>query len=181
MPSAGCGERRNGRARPGVYNECMLFLLMALLLSPPASAVQKRPARAPKPAVQTAWPVESITVTGNREYSREQILAAAGIKVGQVVGAKDVEAAQKRLLAAGVFDEVGVRFGPAAGGKGYAVSFELVEAGPLFPVRFEDLPASREELMKVLKQSDPFFGPKIPATEAFVKPVRQNHRGPSRR
>ncbi len=146
----------------------MLFVLMALLLSPPAPAVQKRPARAPKAAVQTAWPVESITITGNREYSREQILAVAGIKVGQVVGAKDVEAAQKRLLAAGVFDEVGVRFGPAAGGKGYAVSFELAEAGPLFPVRFEDLPASREELMKVLKQSDPFFGPKIPATEAIV-------------
>ncbi len=151
----------------------MLFLVMALLLSPPSQAAQKRPARkstqtAAKPAAQTAWPIETISIKGNREYSREQILAAAGLKLGQMVSAKDVEAAQQRLLATGVFDEVGVKFGPAPGGKGYAVSFELAEAGPLFPVRFEDLPASREELTQVLKQSDPFFGPKIPATQAIV-------------
>lgn len=150
----------------------MLFLVLALLLAPPSTAAQKRPARkpaqAPKPAAQTAWPIESISIAGNREYSREQILGAAGLRVGQTVTPKDVEGAQQRLLAAGVFDEVGVRFGPGAGGQGYAVTFELTEAGPLFPVRFEDLPASREELTRVLTQSDPFFGPKIPATESIV-------------
>ncbi|MGE5568327.1 MAG: POTRA domain-containing protein [Rhodospirillales bacterium] len=145
----------------------MLLLAAALLLAPPAQA-QKPAARAPKPAVQTAWPVESITIAGNREYSREQILAAAGIREGQMVRPPDIQAAQKRLLDTGVFEEVAVRFGPAAGGKGYAVSFELSEAGPFFPVRFEDLPASAEELMKVLRQSDPFFGPRIPATEATI-------------
>lgn len=145
----------------------MLLLAAALLLAPPAPA-QKPAPRASKPAVQTAWPVESITIAGNREYSREQILAAAGIRQGQMVRPPDIEAAQKRLLDTGVFDEVAVRFGPGAGGKGYAVSFELAEAGPFFPVRFEDLPASAEELAKVLRQSDPFFGPRIPATEAIV-------------
>jgi outer membrane protein insertion porin family len=163
----------NGRERPAVYNECMLFIVMALLLWTSPAAAQKRPVRKPappaaKPAAQTAWPIESISITGNREYSREQILEAAGLRIGQVVAPKDVEAAQKRLLAAGVFDEVAVKFGPGAGGQGYAVTFELTEAGPLFPVRFEDLPASREELTKLLRQSDPFFGPKIPATESIV-------------
>ncbi|HPQ15946.1 MAG TPA: POTRA domain-containing protein, partial [Bryobacteraceae bacterium] len=155
----------------------MLLLAAALLLAMPAPA-QKPAARETRPATEMAWPIESITITGNREYSREQILAAAGIRQGQMVRPPDLEAAQKRLLDTGVFEEVAVRFEPAASGKGYAVSFEVSEAGPFFPVRFEDLPASEEELVKVLKQSDPFFGPRIPATEAIVNRyarVIENH------
>lgn len=155
----------------------MLLLAAALLLAMPAPA-QKPAARETRPATEMAWPIESITITGNREYSREQILAAAGIRQGQMVRPPDLEAAQKRLLDTGVFEEVAVRFEPAASGKGCAVSFEVSEAGPFFPVRFEDLPASEEELVKVLKQSDPFFGPRIPATEAIVNRyarVIENH------
>jgi outer membrane protein assembly factor BamA len=147
----------------------MWLVLIVLSLCPMALEAQRRPARKPAPAAApSAWPIESIAITGNREYSREQILGAAGLKVGQTAGAKDFDAARARLEAAGVFEEIGVKFGPAAGGKGYAVSIQVAEAGPLFPVRFEDLGAPAEQIEKALKQSDPFFGPRISATQATL-------------
>jgi outer membrane protein assembly factor BamA len=72
------------------------------------------------------------------------------------------------LEAAGVFDELAVKYGAAADRKGYAVSIQVAEAGPLFPVRFEDLGAPDEQVDKALKQSDPFYGPRIAATKATL-------------
>lgn len=138
--------------------------LVALLLCPMALEAQKRPSRKAAPA-KAAFPIESIAVEGNKEYSREQILGVAGLKLGQVVTAKDFEAARSRLEAAGVFEELGVKYAPAAGGKGYAVSIQVTEAGPLFPMRFEDLAAPDAQLTQALKKSDPFFGPRIAATK----------------
>jgi outer membrane protein assembly factor BamA len=133
-----------------------------------ALEAQKRPARKaapPKAVVQAAWPIESIAVEGNKDYSREQILGVAGLKVGQMATAKDFDAARSRLEAAGVFEELGVKYAPAADKKGYAVSIQVREAGPLFPVRFEDLAAPDEQVREALKKSDPFFGPRIAATK----------------
>lgn len=144
---------------------------IALLLLPMGAEAQKRPVRKAAPAkaaAQAAWPIESIAVEGNKEYAREQILGVAGLRVGQVVTAKDFEAARSRLEAAGVFEELGVKYAPAAGGKGYSVSVQVTEAGPLFPVRFEDLAAPNEQLVQALKKSDPFFGLRIAATQAVL-------------
>jgi len=38
------------------------------------------------------WPVEALTVEGNRNYTREQVLAVAGLKVGQLAGKPEFEA-----------------------------------------------------------------------------------------
>ena len=55
------------------------------------------------------------------------------------------------------------------------------------PVRFEDLPASADQLRAWLKQQDPLFGPKIPGTqqelERYAKWIseflaQQNYREP---
>ena len=149
----------------------MRCLVIALLLCPLAFAAQTRPARkaAPaKPAAPAAWPIESIAIDGAREYTREQILTAAHLKVGQMASAADFDAARQRLEAAGVFDEAGVKFGPAGAGKGYAVTILVREAGPFFPVRFEGLDAPAAELTRALRQADPFFGPRIPATESTL-------------
>ncbi|MGD0199439.1 MAG: POTRA domain-containing protein [Bryobacteraceae bacterium] len=132
---------------------------------------QRKPA-APKPkptaAAETAWPIESIAIEGLHNYTREQVLGVVGLKPGQKAAAKDFEAARQRLLATGVFESAGMRYGPGAGGQGYAVTFEVAEAGPTFPVRFEDLGAPPEKLREALKQADPFFGPQIPATETLL-------------
>lgn len=147
----------------------MRLLAIALLLCPLlAAAPQRKAAPKPKPAAAAAFPIESIAIEGAQEYTRDQILAAAQLKVGQTARAADFEAARQRLLATGVFDQVGVRFAPGAGGKGYALTIELREAGPFYPVQFQGFDAPAAELTRVLRQKDPFFGPRIPATETSL-------------
>src|SRR4051794_821107 len=59
-----------------------------------------------------AWPVGSLQVEGNRIYTSQQILAAAGLKVGQMAGKDEFEAARDRILATGAFESVGYKFAP---------------------------------------------------------------------
>ncbi|MGO9095444.1 MAG: FtsQ-type POTRA domain-containing protein [Bryobacteraceae bacterium] len=148
----------------------MRWLVMLLLLCPLTMEAQKRPVKKPAATVSptTPFPIESVAISGNKEYSREQIMAAAGLKLGQMAVAKDFDAARARLEAAGVFDELAIKYAAAADKKGYAVSIQVAEAGPLFPVRFEDLGAPDEQVEKALKQSDPFYGPRIAATKATL-------------
>jgi outer membrane protein insertion porin family len=131
-------------------------LLALVLLSAPAFAQQK-------------WPIESVSFEGLKNYTEAQAVSAAGVKIGQLAGKQDFEAARDRLLASGVFETVGYRFAPAGRSNGYAASFQVVEVEPVFAVRFEGLPLSSSEIAAWLRARDPFFSPKIPATDAILK------------
>jgi len=89
----------------------------------------------------------------------------AGLKVGTTVDKDGFEAARQRLLDTGVFDSAGYRYSSAQDGKGYDVTMEVVEMAQMYPIRFEDLPATDAQLRDWLKQKDPLFAPKIPATK----------------
>src|SRR5712691_2272161 len=127
------------------------------------------PVYAQKKTAPRTWPIESLSVEGLKNYSQQQVLAAAGLKVGQLAGTQDFEAARDRLLAAGVFETAGYRFAPSAGSNGYTASFQVVEVQPVYPVRIEGLNAPDSEIQAWLRKKDAFFGPKIPATEAILK------------
>ena len=101
-------------------------------------------------------------------YTVEQILAVAGLHVGQKAGKSDFDTAREKLAASGAFDNVSYQFAPSKDGEGYDASFEVAEVGQLYPVRFEDLPTSDADLRAWLKQKDPLFGAKIPATQPVV-------------
>src|SRR5580700_3007904 len=120
-------------------------------------------------AAPQKWPIESLTVEGLKNYSQSQALAVVGLKIGQLAGMQDFEAARDRLLATGVFETAGYRFAPAVGSNGYAASFQVVEVEPVYPVRIEGLTMPDSEIQAWLRKKDPFFGPKIAATEAILK------------
>jgi outer membrane protein insertion porin family len=120
-------------------------------------------------AAPQKWPIESLSVEGLKNYSQQQALEVAGIKTGQLASKDDFEAARDRLLKAGVFETVGYRFAPGAGGKGYAASFQVVEAEPVYPVRFEGLNAPDADVQSWLRKKDPFAGWKMPASDALLK------------
>jgi outer membrane protein insertion porin family len=120
-------------------------------------------------AAPQKWPIDSLTVEGLKSYSQAQALAVAGLKVGQLAGTQDFEAARDRLLATGVFETAGYRFAPSAGSNGYTASFQVVEVQPVYPVRIEGLNAPDSEVQAWLRKKDAFFGPRIPATEAILK------------
>jgi len=129
----------------------------------------KRTKPAPLPPAPTAYTIENLTVEGNRAHSAAQILIAAGLRVGQLAGPIELDAAREKLVATGAFDNVSYHFAPSQDGEGYDVVFEVAEVAQLYPVRFEELPASDAELRAWLQQKDPLFGDKIPATKPVVE------------
>jgi len=146
----------------------IIILLVAVNLASPQTRRPRKPAP-PAPTAakseQTSWLLETLKVEGNHNYTAAQILAVAGLKIGQTLGDPEFEAARQRLDATGVFDRVGFRFTPAKDGKGIDGKFEVFEMGQMFLVRFEDLPVTDAQLRELLKQKDPLFAPKIPATK----------------
>ena len=146
------------------------FLALLLLLAPVRNFAQTpTPKAAAKKTEATQWPIESLSVEGNRNYAKDQILAVAGLKIGQLAGKSDFEAARDRLVATGMFETVGYRFTPSKDSTGYAASFQVTEVTPLYPVQFEGLSAKAAELSAWLKSKDPLFGPKLPATAEVLK------------
>ena len=158
----------------------MSWILIVLLLVPAGLPAQKRPAHKAAPAKKqasvpapTKWPISSIAIEGNHTYPKAVIIATSGLKLGQLAGKDDFEAARDRLMATGVFENVNYRFEPAPGGKGYAASFQVIEVEPTYPVRFDRLEATPAELTAVLERTDPFFGPRIPPTERILNRYAQ--------
>ena len=156
----------------------MIWIIALVLLFAPAQTVaQTKTARKAashrKPAVKEAapgrWPIESLTVEGNHNYTKERILSITGLKVGQVAGKPEFETGRDRLVETGRFEKVNYKFGPSKDSSGYAASFQVVEAGPVYTVVFDGLQVPAAELSAWLRSKDPLFGPKIPATSAVLE------------
>ncbi|MBY0505653.1 MAG: hypothetical protein K2X03_17195 [Bryobacteraceae bacterium] len=146
----------------------MTWLILSLLLAqspkPRAAKPVAKPTGDPGPTVNQ---VRSLAVQGNRNFTAAGILEFSGVRVGQSADAAAFEAARVKLANSGVFERVGYKYSPATGGGVDAV-FEVVEIPQVFPYRFEDLPASPAEMTAYLKQSDPLFAERIPATKEFL-------------
>jgi len=156
----------------------MKVCLTLLLLS--ATALAQAPKKAPpkkaapvveakkEAAAPTKWPIESVNVVGNKAYSTEQLIAIAGLKIGQLAGKEEFEAARDRLVATGVFETVGYQFQPGAN-KGFAATFQVTEVEPAYPVKFEELGVPEKELNAVLHGKDPLYLPDhLPATKPVM-------------
>src|SRR5690349_15128130 len=118
----------------------MKWLLIVLMLAPGPGFAQSRRAAARKADVPapTKWPVERLVVEGNRNYAADQVLGVAGLKIGQVAGKEEFDAARDRLVATGAFETVGYKFEPGPGGQGYVATFQVTEVEPAYSVRFEN-------------------------------------------
>jgi outer membrane protein assembly factor BamA len=123
-------------------------------------------------AAAAVFPVETVAVEGAKAYPPAAIAAASGLRKGQVGDTKAFDAARDRLVATGLFVNVGYRFGPAPSGKGYAVVFEVAEVDQLLPIRFERLPVPEGEIRAHLKATVPLYIDRIPPTEQVLAVYR---------
>jgi outer membrane protein assembly factor BamA len=163
----------------------LVFLLIAVLIgfgqTPPAprrSTIPKdsktdAPFKAAPAAAVEKWPIVKLAVEGNRHYSTQQVLALAGLKVGQVAGKEEFDAARDRLVASGFFEMVAYTFEPAPGQDGEIGTFQVTEVEPTYPVRFEALAVPSEELEAMLRAKDPLFStasvpPSKPVLDRYV-------------
>ncbi|MGC8793872.1 MAG: POTRA domain-containing protein, partial [Bryobacteraceae bacterium] len=88
------------------------LLLVAATLGSPQGKTAPQP-HATQSRAPEAWPIASIRISGNKNYSEQQILAVAGLRTGQIATPRDFEAARDRLAATGAFESIEFRFGPA--------------------------------------------------------------------
>jgi outer membrane protein insertion porin family len=145
------------------------FIALLGLLASAISFAQTPP---PKPGRKTTakksdtiqWPIQSLSVEGNRNFTSQQIIAVAGLKVGQIAAKADFDAARDRLVATGCFETVGYKFASSKDSSGYAATFQVAEVSPLYPVQFEGLPAKPADISAWLQSKDPMFAPKLPPT-----------------
>src|ERR1039457_70726 len=152
----------------------LIFLVLCeagLAQTTPPKRVPAKKAGVPKKdeAAPSKWPVETLTVEGNRKYTREQVLAVAGLKVGQLAGKAEFEAARDRLTATGAFETVGYKFEPGPNKQGYVASFQVTEVDLAYPVRFEALGVPDQEIEGMLRAKDPLYlSGKLPATKPLI-------------
>src|ERR1022692_1443891 len=157
----------------------MTWLLILLMCGSGAGipAAFAQTSRAKKTTAQPAqphkWPIESLKVEGNHNYTQAQILAVAGLKIGQLAGKQEFEAARDRLVAPAMFETVGYKFAPGGDKNGYAASFQVVEAQPAYPIRFDDLGVPEKELADYLRGKDPLFAPRLAATKPVLERYKQ--------
>ena len=139
------------------------------------AAPQKAPAK-PAPA-QTRWPVESIAIEGNHHYTAAQVIAATGLKVGQMAGKDEFEKARDRLVATGAFETVGYRFAPGANQQGYIATFQVDEADPLYKYRFEELGVPDADVQAWMKSRFALWGASVPGTapalDRYAKAIQE--------
>jgi len=143
----------------------LLAAITSLAQTPAPKTSRKAAARKPE---ATQWPIQSLSVEGNKNFTSQQILAVAGLKIGQVAGKAEFDAARDRLVATGCFETVGYKFAPSKDSTGYAASFQVAEVSPLYPVQFEGLPAKPAEIAAYLQSKDPMFAPKLPPTAELL-------------
>ncbi|HKE27139.1 MAG TPA: POTRA domain-containing protein [Bryobacteraceae bacterium] len=150
----------------------MLGAACGFAQSPPAQKkASSGAAAAPQKGGMVRWPIQSLTVEGNRIYKSEQILAVAGLKAGQMAGKPEFEAARDRLVATGAFETVSYKYVAAGGeGKGYAGTFQVTEVEQAYPVHFEGLHVSELDLTAALRARDPLFSlEKMAATQPVLE------------
>jgi outer membrane protein assembly factor BamA len=109
---------------------------------------------------------KSIKFQGDPEYSDAELLAAAGLKKGVVLGYTEMQDYCKRLLATGAFATVAFKF------DGQDLIFLLTPSTDLFPVRLENLPlAPGKDLDAKLHEQIPLYHGRVPAEGGLTDDV----------
>ncbi|MCZ2147939.1 MAG: hypothetical protein LC126_09180 [Bryobacterales bacterium] len=154
-----------------------LMWILALTLAGQTQKARPRPkgktpapvkASQPKAEEKPKFPIVSLQVDGNRIFHTDQILAVAGIRLGEEANEAAFEAARNRLVNCGFFETVGYKYGPSADGTGYAASFQVKEVQQSYPVHFERIAKPEKELRDILRKADPLFGDQTPGTKQIL-------------
>jgi outer membrane protein assembly factor BamA len=113
-----------------------------------------RPNQAP-PSQTGSSRLASVTVTGSKKFSSDQIAAAIGMSAGATVTRDDLQKAADRLSQLGPFTNVQFRFSTA--GADVKLEFQVADA-PTVPLTFDNFPwFSDDEISQALKSSVVLF------------------------
>ena len=86
--------------------------------------------------------IASIEVSGSKNFTNAQVAQASGLKIGDVVGKEELQAAANRLAALGTFGGVNYRYTTDV--AGIHLTFEVSESAGV-PVIFDNFPWFKDE------------------------------------
>ena len=110
--------------------------------------------------------IVSISSTGSKHFTSEQIAAASGLHPGSTVTREDLQAGADALSRLGCFSSVQYRFTTIP--TGIKVEFQVVDA-PAYPASFDNFPwFSDAELDAALKSAVILFDGTAPGTGAIL-------------
>jgi len=156
-------------AMPRISLVLLLFAGLIPAQTPARKATSAAVPTTPTPtSVARDFPIDSITVEGNRILSVAAITAASGLKLGATGNIAVFDAARDRLIASGYFDMVAYRYKPATAG-GYDVTFEVQEIDTLYSIRIDGLPATLDEITRFLRSNDSLFTGQMPGTQQVIR------------
>jgi outer membrane protein insertion porin family len=113
--------------------------------------------------------IAAIAVTGTQEFPSDQIVAASGLKPGDVVIAEQIQGAADCLSALGIFSAVKYRFSS----KGDAISIEFqVQEAPTYPLSFDNFPwFTDEEIAQAIRQEVGLFTGETPDSGTMLDEI----------
>jgi outer membrane protein insertion porin family len=110
---------------------------------------------------------KSVQFKGDPEYTDQELMDAAGLKMGVVLDSEALNDASQRMLASGVFKSLLYKF------DGQDVIFQLTPSTELFPVRLTNLPLNGgSDLDSKLHALFPLYHGKVPADGGLADDVR---------
>jgi len=135
-----------------------LFLLLTALLvfaSGQSAAAQK-------------FQPKSIQFKGAPEYTDQELMTAAGLKLGVVLDFAEMKGHSQKLVDTGVFETLGFKF------DGVDLVYTLVPFTNLYRARLENLPLTPgKELDAALHDRCPLYHGKVPAEGGLAEQVRK--------
>ena len=110
---------------------------------------------------------KSIQFNGDPEYSNDELLAASGLKKGQVLTYAEMNDVSRHLLDTGMFASLNFKF------DGQDLIFQLTPSDQLLPIHFDNLPIATEpDLDAKLHAQFPLFHGKVPTEGGTQDQVR---------
>jgi outer membrane protein insertion porin family len=144
-----------------------LFTCAAVLL--PCFAALGARAQAPPANQAPSSSIAAIKVTGTQKFPSDQVIAASGLKPGDVVTAAQIQDATNRLAALGIFSTVNFRYTA----KGSAINLELqVQEAPTYPIVFDNMPwFTSDEIGDAIRKQVGLFTGEAPDGGAMIDQI----------
>ena len=119
---------------------------------------------------ERAAKIGSIHITGEKRFSEEQVIAATGLKAGQIFDPKTLDAVAERLGKSGAFTDITYSYLPVNGLV--SITFRVEEAAKFRKCVFDNFVwLSDEEIQAGLKKELPLYDGMAPETGGMLDEI----------